>query len=564
VDVRHPAAATTPRRVGDVTRRGRGRGGLRPHDTGRLLRSSAVVGVGTAASRVTGLLWRAAAAYAIGITALSGTYAFANETPNMLYELLVGGVLTATLVPQFVRHFQDDDDEATSAVVTVSMLILIGVSLLGVVLAPWIADLLTLRVVGAQQAAQRQLATDLVRLFMPQIALYGFTALATAMLQARRRFAAAAFAPVLNNLVLVALFLSLPRLAARPITVSRVLGDTPLLLYLGLGTTVAVAAMAMGLVPALRGARVHLRFLAAWKHRAVRVVMRLSGWTVGYVVANQIALWLVLVLANGTVGGPAAYLLAYTLFQLPHGLFAVSIMTTAGPELAAAAHDQPALRHRFARALRLVLTIVIPAAAVSVALARPVVVALLQRGAFSAADSALVAHTFVGFAVGLPFFSIYLFALRAFYSLNDTRTPFVLNCLENGVNIVVALALIGPLGIPGLAYAFSAAYAVAALVTLAVLSRRIGGLQGRGIETAAIKVSVVSALAGGAAWAVAEAIGWAGGFRAVGSTLLGIVVAAIVLAVGLSVIRVEEWHELVAGLVPSRRRGGSRPAGVGR
>src|SRR4029077_7183829 len=125
-------------------------------------------------------------------------------------------------------------------------------------------------------------------------------------------------------------------------------------------------AMALALVPALRGARVHLRFLPAWRHRAVAIVVRLCGWTIGYVVANQIALWVVLVLANGRTGGPAAYLLAYTLFQLPHGLLAGSIMTTAGPELAAASSDLPALRHRFARSLRLVLTIVIPAAAISV------------------------------------------------------------------------------------------------------------------------------------------------------------------------------------------------------
>jgi putative peptidoglycan lipid II flippase len=542
----------------------RGQGGLRPHDTGRLVRSSVVVGVGTATSRITGLLWRAAAAYAIGLSALSGTYAFANETPNMLYELLVGGVLTATLVPQFVRHLADDDEDATSAVVTVSILALIAVSVLGVVLAPWIADLLTLRVSGAQQGPQRELATDLVRLFMPQIALYGFTALATALLQARRRFAAAAFAPNLNNLVLVALFLSLPRLAGRPITVGRVLGDTPLLLYLGLGTTAAVAVMAFGLVPALKGARVRLRFLAAWRHRAVATVLRLSGWTVGYVVANQVALWIVLVLANGRTGGPAAYLLAYTLFQLPHGLFAVSIMTTAGPELAAAARDLPALRHRFARALRLVLTIVIPAAAVSVALARPAVVALLQRGAFSRGDSALVAHTVVAFAVGLPFFSVYLFALRVFYSVHDTRTPFLLNCLENAVNVGLALALFGPLGIPGLAYAFSGAYAVAAVVTLAVLSRRIGGLQGRGIETTTSKVALVSAVAGTAAWLAAGAVGWAGGIRAVAATAAGLLVATLVLATGLTLTRVEEWQALAAGFRPARRRAAQGGAGVRR
>ena len=514
-----------------------------------------MVGVGTATSRLTGLLWRAAAAYAIGITALSGTYAFANETPNMLYELLIGGVLTATLVPQFVRLLDDDDEEGTNAVVTVSVLVLIAVSVLGVLLAPWIATLLTLRVAGAQHAAERQLATDLVRLFMPQIALYGFTALATALLQARRRFAAAAFAPILNNLVLVGLFLSLPRLASQPITVNRVLGDTPLLLYLGLGTTAAVGAMALGLVPALRGARVHLRFVPAIRNRAVARVLRLSGWTIGYVVANQVALWVVLVLANGRTGGPAAYLLAYTLFQLPHGLFAVSIMTTAAPELAAVARDLPALRHRFARALRLVLTVVIPAAALSVALARPAVVALLQRGAFSGPDSALVANTVVAFAVGLPFFSLYLFALRAFYSIHDTRTPFLLNCLENAVNIVLAVALIGPLGIPGLAYSFSIAYAVAAVVTLAVLSRRIGGMQGRGIETTTVKVGAVSAAAGTAAWVVAGRIGWAGDIRAIAGILAGLAVAGVLLAGGLTLARVEEWNALVAGLRPAARRG---------
>jgi putative peptidoglycan lipid II flippase len=542
----------------------RGRGGRRAHDTGRLVRSSVVVGVGTAASRVTGLLWRAAAAYAIGITALSGTYAFANETPNMLYELLIGGVLTATLVPQFVRLFDHDDDEGISSVVTVSCLVLIGVSALGVLLAPWIATLLTLRVAGAQHAAEQRLATDLVRLFMPQIALYGFTALATALLQARRRFAAAAFAPILNNVVLIVLFLALPQLAKRPITVQHVLDNTWLLLYLGLGTTAAVGAMAIGLVPALRGARVHLRFVASFRNRAVATVMRLSGWTVGYVIANQVALWVVLVLANVQPGGPAAYLLAYTLFQLPHGLLAVSIMTTASPELAAVAHDLPALRHRFARALRLVLTIVIPAAALSVALARPAVVALLQRGAFTGGDSALVARTVVAFAVGLPFFSIYLFAMRAFYSVNDTRTPFLLNCLENAVNIGLALVLIGPLGIPGLAYSFSAAYAVAAVVTLAVLGRRIGGMQGRGIETTVVKVGLVSAAAGTAAWVAAGAIGWAGDVRAIAATLAGLVLGGAVLAVGLTVSRVEEWTELVGGFRPAARRGAVGGPGVRR
>ena len=337
-------------------------------------------------SRITGFLRVAAIAYALGVTTVAGVYSYANETPNIVYELLVGGILTATLVPQFVRHLQRDDREATNAVVTAAMLALVVVTVLGVILAPFIVDLYTLRVSGPGRAEQQELATKLLRLFMPQMLFYGFTTLATALLQARRRFAAAAFAPILNNVVVIAIFLSIPRVVDGPLTVHRVNNDSALVLLLGLGTTAGVAAMAIALIPALRSARIHLRFVTSLRHAAVRTLVRLSGWTFGYVVANQIALWVVLVLANGVHGGAFAYLSAYAFFQLPHGLFSVSIMTAVGPELAAAGGrgDMAALRHRFARALRLVLTVVIPAAAVYVALARPLVVALLQRGAFSA------------------------------------------------------------------------------------------------------------------------------------------------------------------------------------
>jgi putative peptidoglycan lipid II flippase len=200
----------------------------------------------------------------------------------------------------------------------------------------------------------------------------------------------------------------------------------------------------------------------------------------------------------------------------------------------------------------------------AVALARPAVVALLQRGAFHGGDSALVAHTLVGFAVGLPFFSVYLFSLRAFYSVHDTRTPFWINCVENAVNIGLALAFIGPFGIPGLAYAFSGAYAVAAVLSLGVLSRRIGGLQGRGIETTFVKVGGVSAVAGVAAWYVSDMIGWAGGTRAVAATVVGAVVGLAAIAAGLTLTRSEEWQDLRGSFRFRRRRRGGRRAGVGR
>ena len=302
-----------------------------------LVRSSAVVAVGTALSRITGFVRIAAIAYALGATTLAGTYSYANEAPNIVYELLLGGVLTATLVPLFVKHFEARDDDASSAIFTVAMLALAGITVIGVIAAPWIVDLYTLNVHGSNVAAQQELATDLLRLFMPQMLFYGIVTLATAMLNARRRFLAAAFAPILNNVVVIAVFLALPRIADGSLTVRSVLDDDGLILLIGLGTTAGVMVMALALLPPLARLHAHLRFLPAWRHPAVLTMLRLSGWTVGYVIANQIALLVVTVLANGTDGGPFIYISAYAFFQLPHGLFAVSLMTTFTPEMASAA-----------------------------------------------------------------------------------------------------------------------------------------------------------------------------------------------------------------------------------
>ena len=195
-------------------------------------------------------------------------------------------------------------------------------------------------------------------------------------------------------------------------------------------------------------------------------MLRLSGWTVGYVIANQIALWVVLVLANGKTRRRV---------RLSRG---VRLLPTPARTLRGVDHDHGAARSSRPRwpaatgrrcgtgspaGCASSSRSIIPAAGLYVGLARPIVVALLQRGAFSAHDASLVADTLVGFAVGLPAFSAYLYVLRGYYSLHDTRTPFFLNCFENAVNIGLALALYPAFGIPGLAWAFSGAYTVAAL-----------------------------------------------------------------------------------------------------
>jgi putative peptidoglycan lipid II flippase len=519
-----------------------------------LVRSSAVVAFGTALSRVTGFVRIAAIAYALGATTLAGTYSYANEAPNIVYELLLGGVLTATLVPLFVKHFETRDDDAASAIFTVAIVALAAITVVGVIAAPWIVDLYTLNVKGGNVAAQQELATSLLRLFMPQMLFYGIVTLATAVLNARRRFLAAAFAPVLNNIVVIAVFLALPHISGNSLTVGNVLGDDALVLLIGLGTTAGVVVMALALLPPLGRLHLHLRFLPAWRHPAVLAMLRLSGWTVGYVIANQIALLVVTVLGNGTDGGPFIYISAYAFFQLPHGLFAVSLMTTFTPEMASAAarDDLAALRGQLSRGLRLAAVVVVPAAALYLGLARPIIVALLQRGAFDAGDASVVADTLVLFAVGLLPFSMYLFSMRAFYARHDTFTPFWINCVENAVNIALAFPLYAWLGIPGLALAFSLAYFAGAGLSLFVLHERLGGIEGRRIATTIAKVLAAGAVVAGLSWAIGELVGWSSTLAAFTAVIVGTLVSAVVYLGLLALLRVEELASLTA-LIPGRR-----------
>ena len=522
---------------------------------GAVLRSSAVVAVGTGLSRITGFVRIAAIAYALGVTTLAGTYSYANETPNIVYELLLGGVLTATLVPLFVRQFETGDDDASSAIFTVSMVALLGITVAGILLAPWIVDLYTVRADGPNVADQRELATVLLRLFMPQMLFYGIVTLATAMLNARRRFAAAAFAPILNNVVVIAVFLLLPHLASGDLSVREVVDDPALIAFVGVGTTAGIVVMALALLPPLRASGVHLRFLPAFRHTAVRTMVRLSGWTVGYVVANQITLLVVTILANGTPGGPFVYVSAYAFFQLPHGLFAVSFMTTFAPELASAGvrGDLDTLRAQLSRGLRLTIVVIVPAAALYLGLARPIVVTLLQRGAFSAEDATQVADTLAAFSVGLLPFSVYLFALRAFTSRLDTFTPFWINCIENAVNIALAVPLYALLGVPGLALAFSLAYFVAAGITLTVLHRRIHGIDGHVLGLTTIRVLIAAAGTAAVTWVLGDAIGSAGTGPAILALVGGTILGVAIYVFGLALLRVDELRALTA-MVRTRLR----------
>ncbi len=445
-----------------------------------MARSAAVMAVGTTLSRLTGLLRVVALFYAVGFGPLADAYNLANTVPNIVTDLVLGGVLSATFVPVFVerltRRRRDEAWEAISAVTTVSVIVIAVASVLFLVAAPFLVSALMAGNHTANADAERHVATMLLILFAPQLTAYLLIALATALLNARRSFAAPTFAPIVNNLLLVAMLVLFGTIA-RGITVGTLQHAERWLLLLGLGTTLGVIAQAVVLIPALRRAELELRWLPRFRHEAVRTVVRLSGWTFGLVVANQLALIVVLNRLAPITGGVSAYTYAWTFFQLPYGIVAVSIITATAPELAEhwTTGDLAAFRHRMALSLRAMLAIVVPAAAGMVILARPLV-SLLGHATQHGSGTATTGVALSILALGLPGFCVFLFCIRVLQSIQDLRSAFWLYVVENGINIVLAVALVGPLGVRGVMLSISIAYTAAAVVALNRVRTRVHGL----------------------------------------------------------------------------------------
>jgi len=527
-------------------------------DQQRLLAANVSVALGTLLSRVTGLLRVIVFGIVIGQNALADAYDGANNSPNSIYELLIGGVLSATLVPLFTSQLEEDDEEATSAVVTVSVIAMAAVTAAAVVAAPFIFRLFSLSPSSSVDAEQyRRVGTALARIFLLQIFFYGLMALGSSLLQARRRFFAPAWAPVLANLVIIGFLLLVPSvLNGQDPSLGLADTDGGFRLLLSLGATFGIAVMAVSLVPALIRAGVRLRFRPAWRHPAVRKLLTLSGWTLGYVVANQVALIVVKNLARPGSGGQDAYSKAFTFFQLPHGLLAVSITTTFVPDLArfVARKDKPAFIARSSLGVRLVALFTFPASLGMLALARPIIGAFLQHGEFSEQAAVNTSRALAGFSIGLVGFSVYLFVLRGFYAHQDTRTPFVINVVENLLNIVFAVILVGRYGVLGLGLAFALAYLLSAAWALQVLSFKVPGYALRPVFASLGRMLLASVLMAEIVWFVSRAVGANSGVGAAVRVLAGTVVGVAVYVGVLALLRSPELaaaRRLVGRSIPS-------------
>lgn len=524
-----------------------------------VLQDNLVVGLGTALSRLTGFIRFAVFGIIFGRTALWDAYNAANSSPNMIYELVLGGVLSATLVPVFTRFFADQDDDAAGAVVSSSIVAVAGLTVVAVAASPWIFRLSSFRVSNDVDAADyRSLGASLARILLIQIFFYGLSAIWGALLNAKKRFFAPAWAPILSNVAIVVSLVVAKMQMDSDDGFTEAVSSASFRNTLAIGATVGIALQAIAHLPALRSAGISVRFRPAFSHPAVRQVFRMSAWTIGYAAANIAAALVVQNLAEPGSGDASAYTLAYTFFQLPHALLAMSILTTFMPDLAGSVKraDRPAFVGRMSLGIRVVALITVPAGFALFVLRRPIIGLLLEHGSFDASDALVTSRALAGFALGLGGYSLYLFVMRGFYSHQDTRTPFKLNLVENVLNVVLAFALYPHFGVLGLGLAFALAYLITAAWALQILHYKVGGFELRGLFISIGKTALAGLVMAELVWFAYRSVGSNTGVGAAARLLIAAVVGPAVYVGVMWLLGSDELRrarELVAGRLSRAR-----------
>lgn len=458
--------------------------------------------LGTLFSRLTGFVKWAMLGAALGFSPLADAYNLAHILPTMVYELVLGGVLTAVFVPLVVEQLQQRERTQAwrdvSKLVNAAVLLLVGVTLICWAAAPWLVRVQTIKIGGAD----RELVLFFFVYFVPQILFYGLSAIGNGLLNAGHRFAMAAFAPVFNNLAVAA---SLGLYMAWP-----AFGKTGL----ALGTTFGVLLQVLVLAPELRAAGFHYFPSLDLRHPAVLKMARLSGPVILYVVFNQVNLSVQNNLAIPLRGGVSALQYAFAFYVLPHGLLAVSIGTVLLPGMSelAVKGDWSGLARKVEQGLSWSAAAIVPAMAVFITMSLPLVQVLMQRGRFTSGDAGLLALVLACYSLGLLSFTVYLFINRVFYSLQDTWTPLALNFIGNLSNSVFNLLAVGALGVAGLALGHALAYTVIASAAVWLIVRRVREIDLKRVLASMARVSAAGAAVGLFGWAFSRAwVVWLGG-----------------------------------------------------
>ncbi|MBW8487059.1 murein biosynthesis integral membrane protein MurJ [Actinomadura parmotrematis] len=538
------------------------------------MRSGAIMAVGTLASRVTGFLRTSLLAAALGAGAIADAYNTANTVPFIIYDLLLGGVLTAVVVPLIVRARERDAAYGAryeQRLFTLAVLGLAVITAVTVLLGPVFIDVYG----GSMHGSQRDLAVLFARLFAVQIFFLGVSAFSGAILNTRKRFAAPMWAPVLNNIVICTTALAFLLVTAGKVTPDSISG-----LQVGLltaGTVGGMALQTLALWPSLRGSGFRWRPRLDFRKGELGQMGRMAVWTLAYVVITQIGFAITTRLANsaGVRGraehlgdvGYTPYFNAYQLFQLPYAIIGVSVITALLPRMSehAAAGRLAEVRDDFSAGLRLCSVIILPAAGLMAMLGSEIIVVLLAHGQTTLANAHVIAEVLRMFAIALVPFAGYQLMLRVFYAMQDTRTPALISLAVVGTNIACALTVYRLLPadkiIVGIAGGFALAQTAGAAVSWVVLRRRLDGMDGRRVLGTYAKLAV-------ALWPL---IGFAYAVHAVVTAALGegLLPGLLALAVGgagggalylafakaLRVGEVQTMVATIAGRLPGVRRG---------
>ena len=525
----------------------------------------AIMAVGSIVSRVTGFLRTAAIGAAIGVLAVGNDYNLANTLPGMVYELLLGGVLSSVVIPLLVRARTRDADRGeayTQRLLSLAAVFLAAATVVAVICAPLFTALLTN---NRTTPADGRLITTLSYLLLPMIFFYGMAALFAAVLNTRGHFAAPTFAPILNNLVVIAMatvFLVIPvadRTHAASLSAAQIA-------VLGLGTTLGIVIQSVGLWPALR--KVAFRWRWRWDFRELhlRELGRVSSWMLAYVLVSQLGVVAILKLAqlaadnHRGAAGPAIFNNAFLIFMMAHGIVAVSIITALMPRMAAAAaqNRHADLVHQLSLGTRLTAVVLLPATVGYVVLGRPLAVTLFEFGNYKHPEAVTTGWVIAVAGLGLVPFAISQLQLFAFYAMPDTKTPALMNLPVVGLRILVDVVLYVVLPAGGVAAGLMAgnavSYVLAAVIGYALLRRRIGSLELRRVFGTLGRLALAAALAGVPTLLVVIGLDALWG-ESKSSSLAQLVVGGAVLVaayVGAAVaLRVPEVREL-GGMVRSR------------
>ncbi|MEU6166161.1 murein biosynthesis integral membrane protein MurJ [Streptomyces tanashiensis] len=543
-----------------------------PKKSGRasgLLKSSAVMAAGTLVSRLTGFVRSLVITGALGAALLGDTFTIAYTLPTMIYILTVGGGLNSVFVPQLVRSMKNDEDGGEAYANRLLTLVMVALGLI-VALAVFAAPLL-IRLMSntiADDAAANSVAVTFARYCLPTIFFMGVHVVMGQILNARGKFGAMMWTPVLNNIVMIVtfgLFIWVYGTSAESHMGVQTIPDEGIRL-LGIGTLLGLAVQALAMIPYLRETGFRFRPRFDWKGHGLGKTVKLAKWTVLFVLANQAGVLVVTQLATAAgeeSGKNGAGFLAYSNAQLiwgmPQAIITVSVMAALLPRISRAAHDDDpgAVRDDISQGLRNSAVAIVPVSFAFLALGVPMCTLLYASSGIEAAQG--MGFILMAFGLGLIPYSVQYVVLRGFYAYEDTRTPFYNTVIVAAVNAAASavcyVVLPAQWAVVGMAASYGLAYAVGVGIAWRRLSKRLGGdLDGTHVMRTYARLCMASVpaaiVAGGVGFGLLKLLGEG----ALGSLVALVIGGAVLLGiffVAAKRMRIAELNTLV-GMVRGR------------